>query len=105
MPFPPRESAIFCSRDEILSETRYLASIYYGSKPFSCYFLRVIHFLKVLSNFGDNEWRGNVAVGCGCGSTSHNYGHLSRSVSHHENSSGWRGIAAVTALTLVMSSE
>jgi len=56
-----------------------------------------------LSTFGDTEWRGNVAVGCG--STSHNSGHIARSVSQYENSSGWRGIAAVTALTLVLSSE
>jgi len=59
----------------------------------------------LLTTFGDSEWRGNVAVGCGCGSTSHNSGHVPRSVSQYENSSGWRGIAAVTALTLVLSSE
>jgi len=57
-----------------------------------------------LSTFGDSEWRGNVAVGCGYGSTSRNTGHVARNVSRYENFSGWRGIAAVTALTLVLSS-
>ena len=60
---------------------------------------------RFLSTYGDSERRRNVALGCGCGSTSHNSGHVARGVSQHENSSGWRGIAAVTALTLVLSSE
>jgi len=58
-----------------------------------------------LSTYGDSEWRRNMAVGCGCCSTSHNSGHIARGVSQYENPSGWRGIAAITALTLVLSSE